>query len=312
MSSRRKIIQNLLIVITLCLLTLSSSIAEAKLQILTTTTNLAWLAKEIAGDKAEVNSFLTGGEDVHYISAKPSFIHKASNADILCSVGLGLELGWLPKVLEKSANARIQPGGKGHCVLSEGIPVLEKIEKNVNRAMGDVHPEGNPHFSLSPEHLIQAATNFLGIISAVDPANSDYYIARYETTKNNLQALHESLRKEIGAKISGNAKILEYHKEFTYFLHAYGLQSAGAMEELPGVPPSAGRIAKVALQAKSSGVILAIATPYNPQKVVQRVSTIAQIPSVVLPVHLQEGTEYDSYPKLQKYLATKILETLKQ
>ncbi len=285
--------------------------AEAKLQILTTTTNLSWLAQQIAGDKAEVVPLLTGVEDVHYINAKPSFISKASNADILCSVGLGLELGWLPKVLEKSGNAQIQPRGKGYCVLGEGIDVLDKVTKKVDRSMGDVHPEGNPHFSLSPDHLIKADSNFVGVLATVDPTNSDYYLAQYKKTKSELQQLRDRIRKELSAKLEKGTKILEYHKEFTYFFHAYGLHSAGSMEELPGVPPSAGRIAKVALKAKATGVKAAISAPYSPQKIVQRVSAIAKIPSVVLPVHVRANTEYNSYPKLQKHLAAKLIKTIK-
>ena len=126
------------------------------LRVVTTTTDLAWLTKQIGGDEVEVTSLLSGEEDPHYVDAVPRFIHLVANADIVCVVGMDLEIGWMPKVLSKSANAQVQPGGKGYCETGKGVEALDVITNDVDRSMGDVHPDGNPHFQLSPLHMAQA------------------------------------------------------------------------------------------------------------------------------------------------------------
>ena len=125
--------------------------ATKPITVVTTIPDLGWMVKEIGQHDVVVQSFLTGSEDPHYVDAVPKFVLWASRADMIVSAGLDLEVGWLPKVLEQSANAKVQPGGIGYCEVGNYVTVLEKPTTLTNRSMGDIHPRGNPHFYLSPK-----------------------------------------------------------------------------------------------------------------------------------------------------------------
>lgn len=285
----------------------AASTATAKLNIVTTTTTLAWTAKQIAGDLADVNPLLRGTEDVHFIDAVPGFVRKAADADILCANGLDLESGWLPKVLSKSGNAKIQNGGKGYCDLGAAVKVLEKPSGPVDRSMGDVHASGNPHYCLAPDTLLQAAEKLLGIIITNDPKNAAKYRENYAALNQSLLATAENGRKSFAsAKKQQALKVFEYHKDFTYFFHFYGLETLGPIEEVPGVPPSAGRIGAVAERAKNEKAFIALGTLHSPEAVLQKFSEFSGVPHARVPVYVESQAK-DAYDKMQERIISAIL-----
>jgi zinc/manganese transport system substrate-binding protein len=306
---------NLIHFITLLILgSQFSASAEAKLKLVTTTPNLAFAAKAIAGDEAEVESLLKGMEDPHFVDALPSFVLKAANADVLCFVGLELEVGWLPKVLSKSGNAKVQNGGKGFCDAGSTVEVLDKPAGAIDRSMGDVHSSGNPHYEISPRHLAQASKAITNALSETLPnkallfeSNRLKFVAEMKSLEAKTQ---EKLRRAFPS--AENAQILEYHKEFTYFLSAYGIKSLGSIEETPGVPPSAGRIAEVALEAKNLGALLALASTHNPQKVLNRFAEVSGVPVVVVATSILLPVKPEAYAELQNNLAEQILTRAKK
>src|SRR5256714_8262258 len=150
-----------------------SSIAQAKkLNVITATTDFAALAQEVGGDKIDVESVAKGYQDPHFVEAKPSFLLKLRRADLLVVVGLDLEIGWLPPLITQSGNPKIQPASVGYLDASQFAEILEKPSGPVSRAMGDVHPLGNPHYWLDPDNGRRIAKGISNKLSEMDPADA--------------------------------------------------------------------------------------------------------------------------------------------
>ncbi|MCX6117518.1 MAG: metal ABC transporter substrate-binding protein [Proteobacteria bacterium] len=300
------------IVLSLLVVASNSSFAGT-IKVVTTLTDIAWAAREIGGSNVSVESFLTGSENPHFVDVMPSFVQMASNADVVCSVGLDLEIGWLPKVLDKSGNSKVQSGGKGFCELGKAISPLEKPPGAVNRSMGDMHPAGNPHFWLSPKHLAEASKEISKVLSKVDPKNASTYSKNYSAFKKKLEGIQKSTQAQLAsvkAKLSKSV-IIEYHKDFSYFFDCYGITSFGSVEEKPGVSPSAGRISEVAADAKSNKVKLVLGTPHSDRKVLNKFKDIAKIKDYVTPISIQKSGKFNNYAAIQTALASAIAGALK-
>ncbi len=280
----------------------------ASLNVVTSTTDLAWLAKQIGGHHIEVTSLLKGTENPHYVDAVPEFIRLVSNANAVLLVGLELEVGWMPKVLARSGNAQVQQGGKGYCETGKAIQILEKPIGGVDRSLGDVHPSGNPHFWLSPKHLAQAIPAITDILAGLDAAHAAEYLKQSKVTSDRLDTISEKNKAKLSAILlkQKGPLLIEYHREFSYFWNAYGLKSHGTIEEKPGVTPSAGRLVEVALSAKAAGVKLAVASETAPKQTLQRFTELSGIPVVQLPLSLQPRKGLDSYEAFQDKLVDAI------
>jgi zinc/manganese transport system substrate-binding protein len=288
----------------------AASSAEARVRILVSLPDFIEVVRGVGGDLVEVDSLLDGTEDAHFVDAVPSFISKAAKADIVCAVGLELEIGWLPKVLAKSGNAKIQKGGKGFCEFGEGVDVLEKHTGPIDRSMGDVHAAGNPHFNLAPLKLAQSAKVILRHLKEADPSNASFYEANAKAFEEKMTLLSQKISTKL-ASLKGKP-LIQFHKEFTYFFEEYGLSSTSAIEEKPGVPPSSARIAQVSKDASSQGVILAIAARHSSSKHLQKFSEISGIPHVKVPSVVQKSDPaLNSIEKVQTRIADEILKGAK-
>jgi zinc/manganese transport system substrate-binding protein len=286
--------------------------AEGKLKVVTTLPDLAWAAREIGKDRVEAKSLLKGSENPHFADAVPDFIRLVADADVVCLAGLELEVGWLPKVLSRSGNSKVQPSGAGYCEMGKAIEPLDKPAGAVDRSMGDVHPFGNPHFWLSPKALAKSTDALVEALIRVDAPHAKEY-------RENQTALREKLEKAVErgkaklaplvSKIEGPA-LVEYHKEFAYLLEAYGLRSFGSIEEKPGVPPSAGRLAEVAQAAKAAGVRFALAAPYSPRKTTARFKELSGIPILELPTSTAAGSS-QGYVEHQEALVEQVAKALR-
>ncbi len=270
------------------LMLLAVSVSFGAIRVVTSTTDLAWMVKQVGGELVEVQPLLRGSENPHYVDTIPDFVRKVADASVVCVVGLDLEIGWMPKVLSRSGNAKVQPGGVGYCDTGKKISVLDKATGPIDRSMGDVHPEGNPHFWLSPLALADAADAAVKSLSETDPAHRAIYEENSRKLSSQMKALYESEKKQLATVLSKatGPLVLEYHKEFTYLLNAYGIKSMGSLEEKPGVAPSAGRIAEVALSAKKSGVRVLLAADYSPRKTVEKFAELSGIKVLRIPTSL--------------------------
>ena len=232
--------------LVLCLL--FSQQALSKLKVVTSTTNLKALVNEVGRDKVEVSSFSKGSQDPHFLEAKPSFMVKASQADLLVQIGLGLEEGWLPLIIRGARNPKIRPGEKGHFFASVGVDLLEVSDEVVTRAKGDVHPEGNPHFMLDPIRASVVAEKLAKKLSSLDSKNTDFYFENAKSFKKEMLKIVNAGKRILTNK---NKKIITYHKTLNYFNERFSLKNLAYLEPKPGVPPTASHIIKVIKIAKN-------------------------------------------------------------
>ena len=297
---------------TALLVTSLSATALAKVTVVSTIPDLAWVTTEVGGDLVESKALLRGNENPHFVDAVPEFTRLTADADVVCVVGLDLELGYMPAVLTRSGNAKVQPGGSGYCEVGKSIQVLEKPTAAVDRSMGDVHPAGNPHFFLSPKALSDGAKEIAAALTRVDPAHS----IDYKKGLTAFAAKMDALDKEVGHLLeplksaqdkSGKPLLMEYHREFSYFLNEYGLTSFGSIEEKPGVPPSAGRLGEIAAAAKAADIRVALAADYYPKKTLERFSELSGIKVVIVPTMIQPSGSYKTYAELQKHIANSLV-----
>ncbi|RME14161.1 MAG: zinc ABC transporter substrate-binding protein [Bdellovibrio sp.] len=242
--------------------------SQAKLNIMTTTTNLKSVVEFIGGNKVHVESICKGTQDPHYLEAKPSYILKAAKADLLVSVGLGLEIGWLPLIIRGARKPQLRPGNEGSFIAGEYIDVLEKPKGGVSRADGDVHPEGNPHFMLDPKNALIIAEKIKDKLKKMDPENSKEYESNFKSFSKKMNAKIKNWKERVKA----GKKVITYHKTLTYFFHRFGIKNISILEPKPGIPPSASHILNVMKKAKKEGVKLALVENYFDPTVAKRVA----------------------------------------
>lgn len=291
----------------------SIGLAKEPLNVVVTIPDLGWAAEKIGGEHVKVRSLLDGTEDPHFLDAVPKFISWVADADVVCFAGLDLEVGWLPKVLSKSGNAKVQQGGKGYCEVGKEIEVLERPTGPVDRSLGDLHPFGNPHFWLSPKRLAQGSGKIAIVLADLRPELAETFMKNYEALQKELDAIWKENKDRLDQLIPDKNKPLfvQYHAEFTYFAADYGLNLYGNIEEKPGVPPSAGRLAKAALDAKAHGVKFAMAATFDPRHLLKRFEELSSIPVLIVPAAIQLNGPLKTYPQLQKYLIDQIESVLK-
>jgi zinc/manganese transport system substrate-binding protein len=298
------------LLITLSILTPHVSYSAVK--VVATIPDIAWAVEEIGGDKVEVHSLLKGTENPHFADAVPEFIRLVADADMVCLVGLELEVGWLPKVLSRSGNSHVQPNGKGYCDLGKKVPALEKPIGQVDRSMGDIHPFGNPHYWLSPVVFANAAQVIVDTLKELDSQNSATYSSRYQSFVSKMNQTKKRNQAKLSKFLTRHADshFLEYHREFIYLADAYGMKSYGSIEEKPGIPPSAGQITKVALAAKSAHIPVALAAEYNPKNVMEKFKEVSGISIVTLPTMIHTQGPIKNYIELQDWIIDSILKAV--
>ena len=228
-------------------------------KVVTTLTDLKSITELIGGNKVSVTSIATGYQNPHFVDPKPSYIISLSNADLFVTVGLDLETGWSPQLLSSSRNTKIQKGAAGYVDASEGVGLLQ-VPTSANRAEGDIHIYGNPHYWLDPLNGKVIARNIANGLERIDPSNK----STYET---NLQAFYKNIdtkMQEWQAKMAPfkGTKIIAYHNEWVYFEKRFGLQIVDFMEPKPGIPPTPSQLVKVINEVKSNNIKVIISSPY--------------------------------------------------
>jgi zinc/manganese transport system substrate-binding protein len=233
---------------------------SAQLKMVTSTTDLADIASSIGGSHVRVDHIGEGFQDPHFIEAKPSFILKMRDADIWAFVGLDLEIGWMPLLLQGARNPKIQPGGTGYVDVSKAIPVLDIPSGQVDRSQGDVHPLGNPHYQLDPENGKRIGALFASKFSALDPAHAAEYASNLAAFNRQVDAVHRDLAPQL-AQIAGKP-IIAWHTSWRYFAQYTGANIVGFMEPKPGVPPSPSHLAGLIQTMRRTGAKVIVMEPY--------------------------------------------------
>jgi len=237
----------------LLFLFLNISFSFAELKVVATYPWIGELVKEIAKDKVKLYIIAKGTDDPHFVVPKPSHIAKLRDADLIVIQGAQLEIGFLPPLLQQSNNPKIQPGKDGFLELSQFINLIEKLEK-VSRAMGDVHPEGNPHYHLDPYNIPVLAKVIKEKLCQLDGKNCEYYEKNLDEF---LSKWNTKLREwDKGFERFKGMGVISYHKIYDYFIQRYGLSLIGTLEPLPGIPPTPKHIEKLLAGAQNVKFIL--------------------------------------------------------
>jgi len=226
--------------------------ARAALRVVTTVEGLAALAHEVGGSRVAVESLSKGVADPHFVDANPMLAVKLRNADLLVDVGLELEIGWLPPLVTQSRNPDIQPGGKRRLTAASAVQVLDLPTGPVDRSMGDLHPQGNPHFLNDPRKGLDVAAAIADRLAELDPEGASVYQSNLVAFRTRLTQAMEGWRREL-EPLRGR-KIFTEHRTFTYFLDWSGLVSAGELEPRPGVPPPPSHLAELVQVGRAQGV----------------------------------------------------------
>jgi len=254
--------------------------ASDRLRVVTTLPDLADITRRIGGDRVEVTALTKGRENLHHVVARPSHLVALSRADVLVQVGLSLEMGFLPGLLENANNPKIRPGRPGFVNVSVGWDPLN-VPIVVTRKDGDVHPDGNPHLNLDPRGGRQMAARILAGLVAVDPASKAAYEARAAEYGRELDAAEA--RWDAVAKNWSGRKIVTYHMEYDYLARRYGLEIVGTIESKPGIPPTPGHVARLVEQMRAAGAVVVLTAPWSNSGEVERIAEATSARVVELP-----------------------------
>ncbi|HEY0456286.1 MAG TPA: metal ABC transporter substrate-binding protein [Verrucomicrobiae bacterium] len=288
---------------------LAAASAEAKLNVVASIPDYGAIAEEIGGDKVKVTTIARGTEDQHFVDARPSYIRILNQADVLIEGGAELEVGWLPPLVNGARNRKILSDAPGHVVLSRGIKLLEVPNGAVDRSMGDVHPYGNPHFSLDPENGKIIAATLARTFSQIDSGNAAYYQSNLKKFTERLEAKMANWTKLM--EPYRGTKVVTYHKSFTYFLERFGLELAATIEPKPGIEPSPSYINGVLPKLKSEGVKLVLIEPFRPRKTPEYVAQTIGAKLVLLPGSVGANEKTKDYMALFDYDIAQIVAALK-
>jgi len=283
--------------------------AQAAVKVITTTQDLAALVSEIGGDKVSVESLARGFQDPHFVEAKPSFVIKLHGADLLVVVGRELEIGWLPPLITQSRNSKLQPGGAGYLDASQTVRILDVPTGQITRAMGDVHPQGNPHYWLDPgngRRIAKAIQNKLSQMSANDAA---YFAQRYADFDRRLTEA-EGRWKAAMVPYKGT-KVVTYHRSWPNFAEAFGLDVIGYVEPKPGIPPSPAHTLTLMEEMKRQGIKVILVEPYFDLKTPNAIARDTGAKVLVMTPSVGGVKEASDYIKLFDYDINLFVSTLK-
>ncbi len=254
--------------------------SQAALNIFACEPEWASLSEEIGGDKVKVYSATTAKQDVHRIQARPSLIAKMRRADLVVCTGAELEAGWLPLLLQRASNRKVQPSQPGYFMAAEQVERLD-IPKVLDRSMGDVHAGGNPHIHLDPRRLQKIAQLLAQRFIEIDTANSEFYKVRLNDFELRWQAAIKRWQTE-ATPLKGLA-VVAHHKDWRYLLDWLGLKEVATLEPKPGLPPTASHLAMLNTKMANQKAAMILRAAYQEARPSEWLSNKTGIPAVQLP-----------------------------
>jgi zinc/manganese transport system substrate-binding protein len=273
--------------------------ARAELKVVGATEDMAAIAREVGGDKVKVDAIGRGYQDPHFVEAKPSFILLLAKADLLIAVGRELEIAWLPPLITQSRNAKIQPGGPAYLDASLNVRILDVPTGPITRAMGDVHPSGNPHYWLDPNNGRLVAQAIKAKLQELDRANAAYYDQRYADFDKRLAEAEK--RWDAAMAPYKGSKIVTYHRSWTNFADRFKLDIIGYVEPKPGVPPSPQHTIDLIKEMKAQGVKVLLVEPYFDLKTPNSIGRETGAGVLVMPPSVGGEKPITDYIKLFDY-----------
>jgi len=238
------------------------------------------LLDELAGDRVSVTTATTAFQDPHSLQARPSLIAAVRDADLLVCTGADLEIGWLPLLLRRSGNAEIQMGSRGNFLAASHVRRLE-IPATIDRAQGDVHPQGNPHIHLHPRNVSRVADALAERLAELDPANADEYAHNLEYFQHRWDEATDAWEQR-AERLEG-MRLASHHRSFSYLANWLDLEIVATLEAKPGIPPSGAQLADILEQLTPNPPVGVIRTPYENEKPSLWLSERMDIPAITLP-----------------------------
>jgi zinc/manganese transport system substrate-binding protein len=284
--------------------------AGAAVNVVTSTEDLADLVRQVGGDRVKVETIARGYQDPHFVEAKPSFILKLAKADLLVAVGRELEIGWLPPLVQQSRNAKIQPGAEGYLDASLTAKILEIPTGQITRAMGDVHPLGNPHYWLDPGNGRRIAKAIADKLSRMVPTDAAYFAARYADFDRRLGEA-EKRWDAMMAPYRG-LKVVTYHRSWANFVDRFGLDVIGYVEPRPGIPPSPSHTITLMAEMRRQNVKILLVEPYFDLKTPQSIGRETGARVVVMPPSVGGEKEITDYVSLFDYDLDLLVDAIKE
>ena len=284
--------------------------AAAAVDVVATTQDLAALVQEVGGDRVKVEAMARGYQDPHFVEPKPSFILRLHGADMLVVVGRELEIGWLPPLITQSRNAKIQPGAPGYLDASLNVRILDIPTGQITRAMGDVHPQGNPHYWLDPQNGRKIAQAIQQKLSQLDPDGAATYAQRYADFDRRLGEA-EKRWDALVAPYKG-VKVVTYHRSWPNFAERFGLDVVGYVEPKPGIPPSPAHTLDLIQAMKQQGIKIIIVEPYFDLKTPTAIARDTGATVLVLSPSVGGSKEASSYISLFDYDVSQLVAAIKQ
>jgi len=285
--------------------------AQSKLNLVTSTEDLASITREVGGDKVAVIALAKGYQDPHFVEPKPSFILAVNRANLYIAIGRELEIGWLPPLITSSRNAKIQPGANGYLDASLNVRILDIPTGQITRAMGDVHPSGNPHYWLEPGNGRLIAQAIRNKLSELSPADKAYFAQRYDDFDRRLAAAEK--RWDAAMAPYKGTKLVTYHRSWPNFMERFGLEVIGYVEPKPGIPPSPSHTLELIDEMKRGGVKLIVVEPYFSLRTPQAIAN--QVPGgkvLILAPSVGGVKEVTDYVQLFEYDVNLLAGALKQ
>ena len=269
---------------------LTSHLAQAEVKIFACEPEWEALAKEIGGKNVKTFSATHAKQDPHHIRARPSFLSKARNANIIFCSGADLEIGWLPILLQK-ASSSVQPGEIGYLMAADYVPILEKLSQ-VDRSMGDVHPKGNAHVHLNPHNILLVAKELTRRLKIIDEPNNNFYQAQLDNFLSRWgTAISNWEKNDFSAK---KLKLVVHHKSFSYLFDWLNIKAVASLEPKPGIAPTTKYLQSLLINLKHKPANLIVRTPYEPSDASEWLSDKLKIRAIVLPYTINGDKESDN------------------
>ena len=288
----------------------TAATADAKLNVVATTPDLAAIAREVGGDVVEITTLAKPTEDPHFVDAKPSFIVKLNRANALIEGGAELEAGWLQPLLNGSRNPRIAVGGPGRIVCTQGVALLE-VPTTLDRSKGDIHASGNPHYLTDPENAKIVAKHICEAFCKLDDKLCDQFQANLQRFSRRFEERAAEWQRSL-APFAGKS-IVSYHNMWPYFARRFGLKADLFLEPKPGIPPTPAHLAGVIALMKAEQIRVVIVEPFQNRRTAEKVA--AETGAVVVDVTQYpggiKGTE-GGYIELMDYLVRSIATALER
>jgi zinc/manganese transport system substrate-binding protein len=255
--------------------------AWAELRIVASTADLAAVAKQIGGKHVRVTALALHTQDPHFVDARPHLALELAKADLLLTLGLGMETGWLPTLITGSRNSGIQPGSRGHLNCSQFIAPLDVTPGKPDRSQGDIHAGGSPHYMLDPKRAAKVALGIAKRMGELDPQNANGYAQNAKELVDKLEKWRKHWEQRL-ARLKGE-KLVAYHKSFTYLADWLGFEVPIHVEPKPGVPPNPGHVAKVISVAREGQVRLILQESFYPDSTSKLIAKKAGARLVTIP-----------------------------